>query len=136
MGGNKKILAGALVVVGALVYLAFAGFQEGKAYYKTIAELDAMGERAYDRRIRVGGTVSEGTIERHGTKLTFQLQQNDLTLAVRYVGTSPVPDTFVDGAEALCDGYYHTDGTFEAHAIQAKCASKYEAEYTAENAEH
>ena len=32
-----------------------------------------------------------------------------------------------DGAEAIADGRYQSDGTFHAEAIQAKCPSKYEA---------
>ena len=136
MGGmNKKIIVGMVVVVGALAYLAFAGFQEGKAYYKTIEELEEMGDQAYDKRLRVGGIVVAGSIKRDGTELTFQLEQNELTLPVVYAGNSPVPDTFKDGAEALCDGHYNADGTFEATAIQAKCASKYEAEYGTAKAE-
>ena len=131
MGGNKKILTGALVVVGALVYLAFAGFQEGKAYYKTIGELSEMGEDAYEKRIRVAGTVSEGSIRWQGENIHFEIEQDDLRLSIMYTGKSPVPDTFKDGAEALCDGHYRPDGTFEATQIQAKCASKYEAEYGA-----
>ena len=126
---NNRILIGSILVIGAIVYFGFAGFQEGKAYYKTIEELTEMGDHAYDKRIRVAGIVSAGSIERDGIVLTFRLEQNDLVLPVRYTGSSPVPDTFKDGAEALCDGEYQTDGTFEAHTIQAKCASKYEAEY-------
>lgn len=133
--GNNRVLLGVLVVVAALAYFGFAGFQEGKAYYKTIEELTEMGSDAYDKRIRVAGIVSAGSIERDGTQLTFRLEQNDLMLPVRYTGTTPVPDTFKDGAEALCDGRYQTDGTFEAVAIQAKCASKYEAEYGTARAE-
>jgi cytochrome c-type biogenesis protein CcmE len=131
---NNRILLGSILVIAALVYFGFAGFQEGKAYYKTIEELTEMGEDAYDKRIRVAGIVTAGSIERAGTELTFRLEQNDLILPVRYTGKSPVPDTFKDGAEALCDGKYLEDGTFEAHLIQAKCASKYEAEYGAKKA--
>lgn len=126
---NKRILIGAVIVIGALVYFGVAGFQEGKAYYKTIEELHAMGNGAVDKRIRVGGTVKPGSIQRQGTDLLFQLEQDNLTLDVRYTGKSPVPDTFRDRAEALCDGTYGSDGVFEAKQIQAKCASKYEAEY-------
>ncbi len=133
---NGRVIFGVVIVVAALVYFGFAGFQEGKAYYKTIEELNAMGDRAYDSRLRVGGTVAEGSISKAGTGLTFQLEQNDLKLTVVYTGTSPVPDTFKDGAEALCDGTYKTDGTFEAESIQAKCASKYEAEYGTAAAEN
>ena len=128
---NNRVLLGSVIVIAALVYFGFTGFQEGKAYYKTIEELTEMGDEAYDKRIRVAGIVSEGSIKREGTVLTFQIKQDDLVLAVRYTGSSPVPDTFKDGAEALCDGHFKPDGTFEAHSIQAKCASKYEAEYGA-----
>ncbi|MFQ5511550.1 MAG: cytochrome c maturation protein CcmE [Candidatus Krumholzibacteriia bacterium] len=133
---NGRVIIGVVIVLAALVYFGAAGFQEGKAYYKTIEELSAMGNRAYDARLRVGGTVAEGSIQNAGTGLTFELEQNDLRLTVVYTGASPVPDTFKDGAEALCDGVYKTDGTFEASAIQAKCASKYEAEYGTAAAEN
>lgn len=133
---NGRVVFGVVVVVAALVYFGFAGFEEGKAYYKTIEELNAMGDGAYDKRLRVGGTVAAGSIQKAGTGLTFQLEQNDLKLAVVYTGHSPVPDTFKDGAEALCDGTYKPDGTFEAEAIQAKCASKYEVEYGTAAAEN
>jgi len=36
---NNRVLLGAVIVVAALVYFGFAGFQEGKAYYKTIDEV-------------------------------------------------------------------------------------------------
>jgi len=36
---------------------------------------------------------------------------------------------FKDGVEAVCEGTYREDGTFEATKIQAKCASKYQAKY-------
>ncbi|MEE9268838.1 MAG: cytochrome c maturation protein CcmE [Candidatus Krumholzibacteria bacterium] len=133
---NGRVVFGIVIVVAALVYFGVAGFEEGKAYYKTIEELTDLGDRAYDKRLRVGGTVVEGSISKAGTGLTFQLEQNDLKLTVVYTGTSPVPDTFKDGAEALCDGTYQVDGTFKATAIQAKCASKYEAEYGTAAAEN
>jgi cytochrome c-type biogenesis protein CcmE len=46
---------------------------------------------------------------------------------VSYVGRDPLPDTFVDGAQALVEGKLMPDGRFVAEQVQAKCASKYEA---------
>ena len=131
---NIKVMIGSLIIVGAIVYFGFAGYEEGRSYYKTIGELSEMGDDAYEKRIRVAGIVSEGSIQRQGDEILFQIEQNDLKLTVLYVGTRPVPDTFKDGAEALCDGHYKPDGTFEATQIQAKCASKYEAKYSAKQA--
>jgi cytochrome c-type biogenesis protein CcmE len=45
---------------------------------------------------------------------------------VVYNGSEPLPDTFRDGAQALADGKLGADRVFQASAIQAKCASKYE----------
>lgn len=126
---NLRILFAAITVVAAMVYFGIAGFQEGKAYYKTIEELNQMGGEAYGKRIKVAGVVTDGSIERRGAELHFRLQQNELGLPCVYTGSTPVPDSFKDGVEAVCEGTYREDGTFETTKIQAKCASKYQAEY-------
>ena len=115
------------VVVGTLGWLATTGMNETKTYYKTISELGQMGDQAYGKRLRVGGDVESGSIQRAGSQVQFVLLQDKLKLKVAYTGTDPLPDTFRDGAQALADGKLDKDGVFRAAKIQAKCASKYEA---------
>jgi cytochrome c-type biogenesis protein CcmE len=115
------------VVVGTLAWLATTGMNETKTYYKTISELGQMGDHAYGQRIRVGGDVESGSIQRAGSQVQFVLVQDQFKLKVAYTGTDPLPDTFRDGAQALADGKLGKDGVFRAKQIQAKCASKYEA---------
>jgi cytochrome c-type biogenesis protein CcmE len=115
------------VVIGTLVWLASAGINETKTYYKTIAELGQMGGNAYGKRLRVGGDVENGSIQRVGNVVQFTLTQENKKLRVAYAGSEPLPDTFRDGAQALADGKLDKDGVFHAAKIQAKCASKYEA---------
>jgi cytochrome c-type biogenesis protein CcmE len=122
-----KFAALIAVVVGTLVWLASAGMNETKTYYKTITELGQMGDTAYGKRIRVGGDVQEGSIRRSGGLVHFVIVQDEKKLKVTYSGTDPLPDTFKDGSQALADGKLDRDGTFRAAKIQAKCASKYEA---------
>jgi cytochrome c-type biogenesis protein CcmE len=124
-----RFAAGFIVIISAVLYLALSGFQEGKAYYRTLEELDALGPSIDGKRLRVAGIVSDGTIQRDGAVVTFQLEQEHRRLVVRYTGEEPVPDTFKDGVEAVIEGERRPDGSFEADQIQAKCASKYEAEY-------
>ena len=116
-----------VAIVGTLGWLAAGGISETKTYYKTIPELKEMGERALDKKIRVGGDVEKGSIQRSGRDVHFVLYQDDIKLRVVYNGSEPLPDTFRDGAQALADGRLGTDGVFRASKIQAKCASKYEA---------
>jgi cytochrome c-type biogenesis protein CcmE len=123
--GKFLVLVG--VIIGSLVWLALGGINESKTYYKTVAELQQMGGRALDKRLRVAGDVEEGSIVRSGRQVRFVLRQDHLRLPVVYEGTEPLPDTFRDGAQALADGRMSEDGVFRASKIQAKCASKYEA---------
>jgi cytochrome c-type biogenesis protein CcmE len=122
-----KFIALIAVVIGTLVWLATAGMKDTKTYYKTITELGQMGDKAYGERLRVGGDVEAGSIHRVGNEVQFVLVQDKMRLAVAYTGTEPLPDTFRSGAQALADGRLGKDGVFRTSAIQAKCASKYEA---------
>lgn len=121
-----KFAALIVVVIGTLVWLATAGMNETKTYYKTITELGQMGNQAYGKRLRVGGDVETGSIHRVGSEVQFVLIQDKMRLKVAYTGTEPLPDTFKDGAQALADGKLDKDGVFRTAKIQAKCASKYE----------
>jgi cytochrome c-type biogenesis protein CcmE len=126
---KMKFIAGAVVILGAITLLAVSGLEESKAYYQTIQELKAMGTRSEGTRVRVAGIVVPGSIVRRDTGVDFDISQEDEILSVSYVGKDPLPDTLVDESQAVVEGYALGDGTFEAHKVQAKCASKYEAEY-------
>ena len=122
-----------VAIVGVLIWLAVGGISETKTYYKTIAELSAMGDRAHGQNIRVGGDVVPGSIVRSASGVTFTLRQDARTLKVVYNGVDPLPDTFKDGSQALAQGRLGEDGVFRAGQIQAKCASKYESKPVARN---
>ena len=114
------------LIVGSLVWLAVGGVKETETYYKTIPELAKMGPGAQGQRLRVGGDVEPGSIQKGASQVAFVLHQGAQTLKVVYSGTDPLPDTFRDNAQALADGRLGPNGVFEANKIQAKCASKYE----------
>jgi cytochrome c-type biogenesis protein CcmE len=114
------------VIVGTLVWLMAGGISQNKTYYKTVAELQQMGSGAVGKRLRVAGDVEPGSIVRNGREVAFVLRQDQKTIKVVYEGSSPLPDTFRDGAQALADGRLAEGGIFRASQVQAKCASKYE----------
>ena len=122
-----KFAALIAVVIGALIWLASTGVSETKTYYKTIAEVGQMGDKAFETRMRVAGDVTTGSIQHANGQVLFTLSQEKQLLKVVYAGSDPLPDTFRDGAQALADGRMGRDGVFHASKIQAKCASKYEA---------
>ena len=124
-----KFLIGSVIIVAAVAWLGFSGFDESLAYYKTVDELKLMKDDAYNKRLRVAGNVVAGTIERVPGAVKFKLEQKGQVLTVSYIGRELLPDTFKDGAQALAEGHLTKAGEFEASKIQAKCASKYEATY-------
>ena len=127
MQKHTKFGVGIGIIVVSLGFLAWLGYGESKTYYHTIAELPTLNGTARAHRIRVGGTVEPGTIKRLSGRVNFVLAGEGKLLPVSYVGSEPLPDTFVDKSQALVEGSLGNDGSFVAEHVQAKCASKYEA---------
>ena len=120
-----------VVIVASLAWLAMGGISESMTYYVTIEELANIDDPE-GKPIRVGGDVAPSSIVRKAGQVEFTILQKEegsdmvRSLDVVYTGSDPLPDTFRDNAQALCDGRLRADGVFEARKIQAKCASKYE----------
>jgi Cytochrome c-type biogenesis protein CcmE len=127
MKKHAKFGIGIGVIVVSMGFLAWLGYGESKTYYHTLAELDTLKGSERTERMRIGGTVQNGSIHRMTGRVDFVLEGEGKSLPVSYVGSDPLPDTFVDNSQALIEGRPAADGRFVAEHIQAKCASKYEA---------
>lgn len=127
MRNRAKFGVGISVIVVALAFLAWLGYGESKTYYHTIAEYQALQGSARNHRMRLAGTVAPGSIRRVAGRTDFVLEEQGRSLPVSYIGSEPLPDTFVDKSQALVEGRPSPDGKFVAEHVQAKCASKYEA---------
>lgn len=126
-GAGRRTLAfagGAVLIVLSLAYLVYGGIQQGATYWVTVGELVQRGP-ALPSRVRLGGTVAEGTVRwdaahRH---LAFVITDGAHTLPVRYSGV--VPDIFAEGRQVVVEGGVGRDGTFDATTLLAKCPTKY-----------
>ena len=122
------LLMAGVVFVMVLGYLGFVAFQSASAYYLTVGELTAKGADAYDKNLRVNGTLVPSSFERDssGTLIHFSLTDGDETISAVHDGV--VPDLFFnEHSEILLEGTYGPEGLFDAEAIIVKCPSKYEA---------
>jgi cytochrome c-type biogenesis protein CcmE len=124
-----KFILGGAAIIGALAWLGFVGFQESKAYYVTVTEYAAMKDGLEGETLKVAGDVVAGSIDRSISPMEFTISHEGSTLKVQYVGQAVIPDTFKDGSKAVVEGTVDDQGVFRARHIEAKCASKYEAEY-------
>ncbi len=132
---NVRVGLAVAVIFGTVGWLALTGYDSGKSYYVTIAELSGMGTKAYKNNLRIEGFVQPDSIVRNGPHATFILNEFEShspkagtgrVLKIVYRGLEPPPDTFKADAQALAEGKYGRDGVFYASELQAKCASKYE----------
>lgn len=122
---NRKFIIGFGVVIAALGYLIYTGFNETTVYYVTVSELHAAP--IYNKNIRLNGKVVTGSIRKDEIGLMqvqFLAEEGGKQTSITYKGV--IPDTFKDGAEVVVEGTYAPDGTFTAHTLLAKCPSKYE----------
>ena len=128
-GSRMKFVVGGAIVVAALTWLGFVGFQESKSYYLTVEEYAALRGDVHGKTLKVAGDVVQGSIDRSKPQMEFMISHQGKSLKVRYIGKDVIPDTFKDGSKAVVEGSVTQDGVLQARRIEAKCASKYEAEY-------
>ena len=126
MKTRAKFGVGIGIILLSLGCLAWLGYGESKTYYHTIAEYQGLQSGAKNHRMRIAGSVVPGSIKHAPGHVDFVLEEQGKTLTVSYVGSDPLPDTFVDKSQALVEGRSSEDGKFVADHVQAKCASKYE----------
>src|SRR5213595_3708144 len=73
MKKQAKFGVGIGVILVALGFLAWLGYGESKTYYHTIAELETLSGSARTQRMRVAGTVEEGSIRHLSGRIDFVL---------------------------------------------------------------
>ncbi len=135
MNSNKlKFVIGSVVIVLAVIVLAIQGMKEDTtmSYSKSVSEVQLLGPRAQALTLKVNGDLKKGSIVRNNLDLDFIITEGDSELKIHYIGKDPIPDTFNNDmdAEVIVSGSLKDDGIFHAERIQAKCASKYEADYS------
>ncbi len=125
---NKGLVIGAIVILGALLYLVITGLGGSSVYYITVGELKAKGPAIYGKTVRVAGKVVENSIQwdPQTLTLTFEIADDSGKLPVVYHG--PRPDMLKDGAEAVVEGQYTPEGVFKVNpkGLLLKCPSKYQ----------
>jgi cytochrome c-type biogenesis protein CcmE len=122
-GGRLKFVIGGAIILVALGWLIFSNIEGASARYLTVDELLAEGPS--DRMVRVSGIVAGESIDWNPQQLIlrFEIADEGGSLAVMYEGVRP--DMFRDGAQAVVEGKYTSNGVFEASTLLLKCPSKY-----------
>ncbi len=113
-----------LVLLGAAAALVLTAFEDALLFFYTPTQL---AERPADpgRRIRLGGLVEEGSVERQADGLTVIFNVTDLSHVVAVSYTGVLPDLFREGQGVVVEGATGVDGVFVASEVLAKHDENY-----------
>lgn len=110
-----------LGLLGIAAALVLSAFRESIVFFHSPSELAEHANLA-DRRLRIGGLVEEGSVNRSGATVTFRI--TDLANAVTVAYTGILPDLFREGQGVVAEGHMK-DGVFVADQVLAKHDENY-----------
>lgn len=123
---KQRLVIVLMIVIGAssaVALTAYALRQNINAFY-TPMQIQS-GAAAVGQRIRVGGLVVEGSVERvgEGLLISFDLTDKHSTVSVDYEGI--LPDLFREGQGILANGELVAPGRVKATEVLAKHDENY-----------
>jgi cytochrome c-type biogenesis protein CcmE len=126
MSPSVKLAVGVSIIVGAMVYMGYAGARTSWKYYLTADECVARSVQLTGNRIRVSGGVAGGSLQMAAdrSQARFVLQGATATLPV--VCTGPLPDNLAENMEVVVEGRLEAGGPLRGDKLLTRCASKYE----------
>jgi len=114
------IVFGTSLAVGLTMY---ALNQNINLFYS--ASQIANGEAPTDARMRVGGMVVDGSLERSTDSLRVSFELTDYESTVKVVFTGILPDLFREGQGIIAQGKMDVQGVFQADEVLAKHDENY-----------
>jgi cytochrome c-type biogenesis protein CcmE len=114
------IVAG-VSIAGAL---ALSAFRKNVTFFFDPSQV-VSGKVPAGERFRLGGMVTEGSVQRAPGSLEVQFVVTDFSHDVPVTYTGVLPDLFREGAGVVAHGRLRSDGTFVADEVLAKHDEKY-----------
>jgi cytochrome c-type biogenesis protein CcmE len=116
--GRRLVMIGAaLAVLGVAAALALSALRESIVFFVTPSELAAKPVEP-GKRLRIGGLVKEGSLQREGLEARFVVTDGAKDLAVVYRGV--LPDLFREKQGVVAEGALDPAGFFRADIVLAK----------------
>jgi cytochrome c-type biogenesis protein CcmE len=121
--GPLVVLGVVLVGIGALVY---RGLNDATLYFRNADEAVALRDELGDDRFRLQGTVVGEPVD-DGGHVSFDVEFNDVTVAVAHSGTPP--EMFEPGIPVVLEGNWR-DGAdvFDSDSMLIKHDAEYESQ--------
>ncbi|MDH5410187.1 MAG: cytochrome c maturation protein CcmE [Alphaproteobacteria bacterium] len=111
-----------MTMLGLAAGLVLFAFQDSLVFFYTPS--DVVGKDIKPgQRVRLGGLVAEGSVEKDGTTVRFVVTDMMAELPVSYTGI--LPDLFREGQGVVAEGSLLPNGSLEATSVLAKHDENY-----------
>ena len=118
------VIVAILAGVGIAVSLALSALKENINLFYTPTQI-ASGEAPRDTRIRAGGMVEKGSLQRSADSLDVTFVVTDFNKSVTITYRGILPDLFREGQGIVALGKLNADGVVIADEVLAKHDEKY-----------
>lgn len=117
-------IAAGLIALGGAAALVLNAFNSNVMFFVTPTQL-AAGTMKHAPRLRVGGLVERGSVERDASGLTVRFTITDTAREISVVYRGVLPDLFREGKGVVAQGRLSADGIFLADQVLAKHDENY-----------
>jgi len=125
-GRTKWFALGALAVAAlAFGVIAVSGIGENLVYYWGPTDIQQHGDKAVGATIRLGGLVSEGSIQRGEGASGVAFDVTDGKHSVHVVSKGVPPQMFREGIGVVVEGTMTRAGYFECHRLMVSHDNQY-----------
>ena len=112
-----------LILVAAIIFFILRSLEENVVYFFSPTEIYNKPSISPDKKIRVGGLVKNGSINKKETTINFIITDLKNEIVVSYNGS--VPNLFSEGKGVVAEGKLKDKKYFVADKILAKHDENY-----------
>ena len=112
-----------LILVAAVIFFTLRSLEENVVYFFSPTEIYNKSDTLFNKKIRVGGLVKEGSTNRKETTINFIITDLENEIIVSYKGL--VPNLFSEGKGVVAEGKLKDKKYFVADKILAKHDENY-----------
>ena len=117
------ILILSFVSLAVIIFFVLRSLEENVIYFFSPTEIYNKSDISFNKKIRVGGLVKEGSTNKSGTIINFIITDLKNEIIVSYSGS--VPNLFSEGKGVVAEGKLKDKKYFVADKILAKHDENY-----------
>ena len=106
-----------------IIFFTLKSLQDNVVYFLSPTEIHNKSDISFDKKIRVGGLVKIGSINKEGNMINFIITDLKNEIVVSYTGL--VPNLFSEGKGVVAEGMLNDKKYFIANKILAKHDENY-----------